>query len=62
LYVAGGIAPKIFSGESRLRGVFLEALREKGRMQQLIAKIPLYLVTNEFVGLLGAARYAATKI
>jgi glucokinase len=62
LYVAGGIAPKIFSGESWLRGVFLEALREKGRMQQLIAKIPLYLVTNEFVGLLGAARYAATKI
>ena len=62
LYIAGGIAPKIFSGDSWLRGVFLEALREKGRMQQLITKIPIYLVTNEFVGLLGAAHYAATKI
>lgn len=62
LYVAGGIAPKIFSGESWLREVFLEAFRDKGRMQQLMAKISLYLVTNEFVGLLGATRYAATKI
>ena len=62
LYIAGGIAPKIFSGDSWLRDVFLEALRDKGRMQPLIGKIPIYLVTNEFVGLLGAVRYAATKI
>ena len=62
LFVAGGIAPKIFSAGGELEKIFLEALRDKGRMQPLLEKLPIYLVTDESVGLLGAARFAATNL
>lgn len=58
LYVAGGIAPKVLKKGSNLRQLFLQELRDKGRMKPVIEKIPIYLVKNEKVGLLGAARYA----
>lgn len=58
LYVAGGITGKILPLLER--GVFLEALREKGRMRPLVEKVPVHLVINPRVGLLGAARHAAT--
>jgi glucokinase len=57
LYVAGGIAPKILQ-EKILQESFLRELKKKGRMETLIEKIPLYLVNNEKVGLIGAAHYA----
>ncbi|MDX1501561.1 MAG: glucokinase [Thermoanaerobaculia bacterium] len=57
VYVAGGVVGKIVP---LLRaGRFLEAFREKGRMRPLMERIPLHLVTNPKVGLLGAARCAA---
>ena len=62
LYVAGGIAPKIFSAGGELEKLFLEAIKDKGRMQPLIEKLPIYLVTDESVGLIGAARFAATNL
>ncbi len=53
VYVAGGIAPKILP---RLQdGAFLTAFREKGRMSDLTARIPLHVVLEPRVGLLGAA-------
>ncbi|MBI3000893.1 MAG: glucokinase [Deltaproteobacteria bacterium] len=57
VYVAGGIAPKIFS---KLKdGTFVRAFTEKGRFTDFLSKIPVYLVLNEEAALQGAAYYAA---
>lgn len=56
VYVAGGIAPRIATrlGDGR----FVAAFREKGRLRGLLETIPIDLVTNPRVGLLGTAVYA----
>jgi glucokinase len=56
LYVAGGITGKII--ELIQRGDFLSAFLNKGRMKSLLEKIPVYIVQNDDVGLIGAAVYA----
>lgn len=57
VYVAGGIAPKILP---RLQSAtFLEPFRAKGRFTGLLSSVPVYVVTNDKVGLLGASRRAA---
>lgn len=57
VYIAGGIAPKILS---RLTdGRFMRAFRNKGRMSALVATIPVYVVTNPAVGLMGTALAAS---
>lgn len=56
VYVAGGIAPKII--ERLTDGRFTEAFNDKGRMSALTAEIPVYVVTNPRVGLMGAAHAA----
>jgi len=56
VFVTGGIAPRI---ASRLeRGGFVAAFNAKGRYAELMADIPLYLVMNEKLGLLGATAIA----
>jgi glucokinase len=56
LYVAGGIAPKI---RPALEGpAFREAFLAKGRLQDLVETIPVRIVLDDEVGLLGAARAA----
>lgn len=56
IYVAGGIAPKILP---RLRaGSFLDAFRRKGRMSNLLSTIPVWVILNPDVGLVGAAAAA----
>ena len=53
VYVAGGIAPAILP---RLReGPFLAAFRDKGRLGDMLTKIPVHVVMNTNVGLIGAA-------
>ena len=57
VYVAGGIAPKILP---RLRtGGFLAAFNAKGPHSEAMRKIPVSIVTNERLGLLGCALIAA---
>jgi glucokinase len=57
LYVAGGIAPHILS---RLTdGCFMAAFNDKGRMAHVTAEIPVSVIINPKVCLLGAARCAA---
>lgn len=56
VYVAGGIAPRIV-GQLR-EGGFIEAFRDKGRFSGLMEEIPVHVVTNPKVGLLGAMREA----
>jgi glucokinase len=52
IYVAGGIAAKIVA--TMQRGDFMRAFHDKGRYTGLLASMPLYIVTNSQVGLLGA--------
>lgn len=57
VYVAGGIAPKIL--EKLRDGTFMRAFAAKGRFAELLSTIPVYVVLNPKVGLLGAARVAS---
>ena len=58
LYVCGGIAAKL--AQHFTQGEFIEAFKLKGRHSDLAASIPVRLVTNENLGLHGAA-VAATQ-
>lgn len=53
MYIAGGIAPKLLRFITR-NNLFWEHFVKKGRMQALLEKVPLFIVTNPAVGLLGA--------
>lgn len=56
LYVAGGIAAKILPLMER--GDFLQSFLQKGRVSPLLERVPIYIVLNPQVGLIGAALYA----
>jgi glucokinase len=56
IYVAGGIAAKIATAMQQ--GPFLHAFCSKGRYAALLETLPLHIVTNPLVGLLGAASRA----
>lgn len=57
LYIGGGIAPKVLP---RLKeGPFMESFLAKGRFRGLLSKIPVKVVVNPHVALLGAAHHAA---
>jgi glucokinase len=57
VYVAGGIAPRMIS---RLeKGEFRRSFIAKGRLSKLVETIPVFVVMNPKVGLLGAAVAAA---
>lgn len=56
MYVAGGIAPKLL--DRLRRGPFLDAFRRKGRMAELVTRIPVWVIVNEDAGLIGAAAAA----
>ena len=55
MYIAGGIAAKNLS--LMKDGNFLTAFQDKGRMIPIIERIPLHVVLNSEVGLLGAILY-----
>ncbi len=55
VYIAGGIAPKIL--ERLKQADFMEAFCAKGRMSSLMQDIPVGVVLNTDVSLLGAAMY-----
>ena len=40
-------------------GTFIEAFTAKGRMMSLLTEIPIYLILNPKIGLIGAALKAA---
>lgn len=60
VYVAGGIAPKI---AARLKeGGFMRAFLDKGRFAGLLSDIPVRVVLNPQVGLLGAEAVAKSLL
>lgn len=56
VYIAGGIAPRIVGKLED--GEFLHAFSDKGRFAGLLESIPVHVVLNPKVGLMGAARVA----
>lgn len=58
IFLSGGIAGKILP---KLKGpAFLQAFVAKGRLQALMETIPVQVIVNDAVGLIGAARYAVS--
>ncbi len=57
LYLAGGIAAKNLS--LLTDGTFLTAFNHKGRVSDLLCKIPVHVILNPQVGLIGAMAQAA---
>jgi glucokinase len=60
VYLAGGVAAKNI--DRFTDGKFMEAFLRKGRFRQILAAIPVNLITNPKVGLLGAAEMAARLV
>ena len=60
VYLGGGIPPKI--KDKLTDGTFRAAFTDKGRFCELLKKIPVYLILEENVPLLGAARLALRKL
>jgi glucokinase len=56
MYLGGGIAPKIITKLKEPN--FMNAFTAKGRMKPLLQSIPVRVILNPKVALLGAARYA----
>ena len=56
VYVAGGIAPRIVPKLSD--GTFMTAFRNKGRLSDVLARIPVNVIVNPHAGLIGAAMVA----
>jgi glucokinase len=60
LYVGGGIAPKIVA---KLQdGTFMRAFLAKGRLQRIVAAMPVRIIMNPNTALLGAARCATRHL
>jgi glucokinase len=57
LYISGGIAPKILPMMEN--GDFMLNFSQKGRMRNILEDIPVHIVLNQQVGLIGAAICAA---
>jgi glucokinase len=60
VYLAGGVAAKNIAQFTD--GRFMQAFLRKGRFQHILAEIPVNLITNPKVGLLGAAEMAARMV
>jgi len=58
VYLGGGIAPKILP--ALMRGGFLRAFLDKGRLKTTLERIPLRVALNDSAALLGAAHIACT--
>jgi glucokinase len=58
VYVAGGIAPVVLT-RPELGARFRAAFEDKGRFREFLASIPVWVVKNHDLGLLGAAAEAA---
>ncbi|MDI6776743.1 MAG: glucokinase [Syntrophales bacterium] len=59
VYLTGGIPPRILPFLDK--GRFMKAFRHKGRMSDLVARMPVYVVLNSGVALLGAACYGLSS-
>lgn len=59
LYVAGGIAPKILP--KLQQGAFIKTFCNKGRMRPLLEKVPVHVILDPRVAVIGAALMAVRR-
>lgn len=59
-YIGGGIPRKVLP--IMKEGAFLKSFKNKGRMSELISRIPVYVVLNPRTALMGAARAMLDRI
>lgn len=57
VYIGGGIAPQII--DDLTDGTFMKAFSEKGRVSDVLCRIPVHVIKNDKTALLGAAYYGA---
>jgi glucokinase len=55
VYLGGGIPPKILPVLKN--GTFMQAFLRKGRLSNLLSRIPVHVILNSRAALLGAAQY-----
>jgi glucokinase len=55
VYLGGGIPPKILLALKD--GLFMRAFLRKGRLSNLLPRIPVHVILNSRAALLGAAQY-----
>ena len=55
-FVAGGMAPRVL--DARRATIFIEAFRDKAAHAPVVADVPVHLIVDPRLGLLGAARLA----
>jgi glucokinase len=60
LYIGGGIAPKILPFMQQ--GGFMRSFLNKGRLNEILERVPVRISLNEETALLGAAHLAASMI
>ena len=60
VFLAGGIAPKILP--KLTTPSFMQAFLSKGRLRRLMESIPVKVITNDQLALLGAARCALVEV
>ena len=59
VYLGGGVPPRILPALKQER--FIQAFRHKGRMSDLLAQMPVHVILNPKVALLGAACYLSAS-
>ena len=60
MYVGGGIPPRILSYIKS--GEFMRAFRSKGRFADMLSDIPVHIILNNKIGLMGAASYGFERV
>ncbi|MHB8253212.1 MAG: glucokinase [Acidiferrobacter sp.] len=60
VYIAGGIPPRLVSVLNQ--GGLLATFCDKGRFAELLARIPVWLITNPEVALIGSAVYGLARM
>jgi glucokinase len=60
VYIAGGIMPRIISRVQKTNGLKKGFVNRSGRdtFHGILKKIPLFVITNTKVGILGSREYA----
>ncbi len=59
IYIGGGLGPAMLTGCDQ--GTFIESFLKKSPMSDFLSNIPVYIILNDEVALIGAARYGVER-